>query len=629
MLKLCFEGNIDELTEGIEILAAQMGYVICSDGIPVRVEKRLGNIEVSNTQGEIYIKYDEKIHFFRALGLLIEGIMGKQAFNIIEEPQFTLNGPMIDASRNAVPTVNSIKNILRRMSIMGLNCMMLYTEDTYTIEDEPYFGYMRGRYSFAELKECDNYANALGIEMIPCIQTLGHLEQFLKWDPVSYLRDTGRELLVDSEKTYDFLKKAIKSASAPFRSKRIHIGMDEAHGLGLGRYLELFGYNNRFKLMTGHLKRVSEIVGELGLKPMMWSDMYFRLGSKTGNYYDLDAVIPDYVLKEIPENVQQVYWDYYHDTEEFYTDFLRMHRKLGSEPIFAGCIWAMTGICLNYEITLRNTNAALKACKEEGIKEVFATIWGDNGGECNLFSTLLGLQLYAEHGYAKEFDIDKLKKRVKFCTGIDFDSFYDLERMDEIPYAGKTCYDPSNPSKYLLWQDILMGLFDRHIEDVDMDGHYAELEKVFHNHVQENEESKFIFGVIEKLCSVLKLKSNLGIKLKKAYEVKDLVSLKIIKNEVIPELLNNIKALRAEHREQWLKTYKPFGWEVTDIRYGGLIARADTTIKRLNDYLDGSIDRIEELEEQRLRYDSPDRPIITGTNMYCTYHRIASANVFE
>ena len=48
---------------------------------------------------------------------------------------------------------------------------------------------------------------------------------------------------------------------------------------------------------------------------------------------------------------------------------------------------------------------------------------------------------------------------------------------------------------------------------------------------------------------------------------------------------------------------KPFGWEVHDIRYGGMMARFETVQLRLGAYLDGSLERIEELEEERLRVD--------------------------
>ena len=62
-----------------------------------------------------------------------------------------------------------------KMAVMGLNTLLLYIEDIYEIEDEPYFGYMRGRYTQEELKQVDDYAHALGIEVIPAIQTLAHL----------------------------------------------------------------------------------------------------------------------------------------------------------------------------------------------------------------------------------------------------------------------------------------------------------------------------------------------------------------------------------------------------------------------------------------------------------------------
>lgn len=62
--------------------------------------------------------------------------------------------------------------------------MMLYTEDTYEVEGYPTFGYMRGRDSPAELRAIDDYAASLGIEVIPWIQTLGHLLKFTRWKTV-------------------------------------------------------------------------------------------------------------------------------------------------------------------------------------------------------------------------------------------------------------------------------------------------------------------------------------------------------------------------------------------------------------------------------------------------------------
>ena len=44
---------------------------------------------------------------------------------------------MLDCSRNAVPRVEAVKMVLRKMALMGLNTLMLYTEDTYEVPEQP------------------------------------------------------------------------------------------------------------------------------------------------------------------------------------------------------------------------------------------------------------------------------------------------------------------------------------------------------------------------------------------------------------------------------------------------------------------------------------------------------------
>ena len=99
------------------------------------------------------------------------------------------------------------------MAIMGMNLMMLYTEDTYEIEDYPYFGYMRGRYSADEIKEVVAYGNMIGIETVPCIQTLGHLAQYIRWGEAGAFAENANVLLPGEERTYEFIEECIKTIS--------------------------------------------------------------------------------------------------------------------------------------------------------------------------------------------------------------------------------------------------------------------------------------------------------------------------------------------------------------------------------------------------------------------------------
>lgn len=106
--------------------------------------------------------------------------------------------------------------------------------------------------------------------------------QVLQWQQYSYLRDNTEVLLSESEPTYDFIEKMVQTATRPFRSKRIHIGMDEAHGVGEGRYRQLFGYKDSIQLFLEHLQRVNEICVRSDLQPMIWSDSKFAV------FYDQD-----------------------------------------------------------------------------------------------------------------------------------------------------------------------------------------------------------------------------------------------------------------------------------------------------------------------------------------------------
>ena len=62
-------------------------------------------------------------------------------------------GVMLDMSRNAVMKPETVKQFVDYISSFGYNMLQLYTEDTYEVNNEPYFGYLRGGYKKQEIKE--------------------------------------------------------------------------------------------------------------------------------------------------------------------------------------------------------------------------------------------------------------------------------------------------------------------------------------------------------------------------------------------------------------------------------------------------------------------------------------------
>lgn len=565
--------------------------------------------------GEAVLTAGHKTFFFRALMRLVRELEqngAAQDFSWEETVFLDRNGTMLDCSRNSVLTVETIKKYIRMQASVGMNTLMLYTEDTYEVPEYPYFGYMRGRYTKEELREMADYAELFGIEMIPCIQALAHLKNTLRWAAMAGMQDMDDILMVGDEKVYDFVKACIKNATEPFHTKRVHLGMDEAWALGLGKYLHKNGYHDKSEIMAAHLERVNQICTELGLEPMIWSDMYLRMVSEHNDYYDipLDADLSGAVKP--PKGVTLVYWDYYHEDEEFYTEYLRMHRQLSEQVIFAGGGWVWNGVSPNLELAKNTTEPAMKACKKAGVREAVCTMWQDNGAETPMLSGLPSILRFAEHGFAEEVSEEMIDAQLEFLTGCSAEAFNLLGTLDHV---NPSCtYD--NPSKFLLYQDVLTGLFDAQTKGWDADAYYAKLR----DRLTGICESRRKLGAGRKadetvhvsacqmlemygaLADALSVKADLGKKIYEAYHADHREELRRLAQEDIFLCMEKIEAYRALREKVWDDESKIFGWEVIDIRFGGLFARLRSAQKRLNAYLDGALERIPELEEDRLLF---------------------------
>ena len=529
--------------------------------------------------------------------------------------KFETLGVMMDLSRNAVTNLDSIKRFLSVIRKMGYNTVFLYTEDTYEVEGAPYFGYMRGRYSMEELREIDDYAAALGIEAIPCIQTLAHLNAYKRWRTVPF--DYDDILLTDDERTYRLITAMFKSLKQCFRTKRIHVGMDEAHMLGRGQHLDIHGYEHSSTVIARHLAKVSEIAKEFDYDILIWSDMYIRCWNN-GAYYPKEVKpFPKEIAASLPENVIPVYWDYYHNDEETYSKYIKLHSELSSNTWFAGGVWRWRGHLPLNQYSFDTMGPAIKACVKHKVKNIFMTLWGDDGGECSFFSLLPGLLFVAE--YAKgNFDMEKIKGKFKRIVGVDFDDFMLLDKPNRLELDPEK---PVNPAKYMLYSDYFNGFLDYTVVPGGNEK-YAQYEKEISAAAKKTRKYHNIFDTAAKLCSVLSIKYELGVKTRAAYQNGDKEELLRLANEDYYELEKRIAAFHKAYEKQWFEENKANGFDVQDLRLGGLLQRTKSCRKRLLDYASGKISRIEELECEILPFGTKNYP--GEVNSYATY---ATCNV--
>lgn len=513
---------------------------------------------------------------------------------------FNKFGVMVDCSRNAVPTIPALKQFFRMISDMGYNCAMLYTEDTYEIPSEPFFGYKRGRYTAAELKELDAYAESVGIELIPCIQTLAHLNAAFRWKRFKEIKDIDDILLLDEDRTYELIDKMFAAMSENIRSRTIHIGMDEAEHVGLGKYLQKHGLPERFDLLTRHLQKVCEIAAKYGYETLMWNDMFFKMVCDGKHIVSEKVTFPQEVLDQIPDNCSTVYWDYYSNRAEVYEAMCENSKPLGKEVWFAGGAWSW-GACTPYnKLSIRRNQIAIPVCKEHEVKNVLLTMWGDDGGECSIFALLPALMSAA--ACAEEMSEEEMKAKFLEITGVSYDDMLLLDTPNYI-YGDHIGVGSANYAKNRLYSDPFQGIPERNNEQPIDTAIFTQKACALQKAGESAGAFTVLFQVQQTLCEILRFKFDLSIRTREAYEKGDKEALRHLAEYDYDLILHSLEQHYEAYRMQWKQVNKPQGFEIQDIRLGGLMQRMKHCRRTLLEYCDGETDNIPELEEEILVHD--------------------------
>lgn len=319
------------------------------------------------------------------------------------------------------------------------------------------------------------------------------------------------------------------------------------------------------------------------------------------------------------DEVNLMYWDYYHDSLDYYRHELTKRLALSSNTMFAGGAWKWIGYVPHHTKTLMTTCPALTACKELGIKHVMVTSWGDDGCEAPVYNCLFGTVLFAEYGYQSDFDLEVFKEKLAFITGLSYEEHLLIERID-LP-ADVSPTSVTNLSKYVLYQDPLSGICDYHLQNLDLTSHFKDILDGLES-LKVSEEAIDYIQLYRSFVQVLELKWNLGLNIRKAYQENNCFKLECIIEHQIRPLLQRLDEFKWKYEMMWMRTLKPQGYEVIDIRLGGVKTRLETTLITLQRYLAGEISQIPLLEEELLPYYEGQEGLITLNQ----YGLIASAS---
>lgn len=574
---------------------------------------RVVEIEFFETDG-ISVEYDGKkarigadsrASLARGCFLLaMELDSGKESVSIQEKARFKSRGIMLECDW-AIMKVETVKKYMNILVSLGLNTLMLYTEDTFEISNRPRFGYMRGRYGKDELRELVAYGEQIGMELIPCIETLGHLQSYLKWaalrgasnfdtgEDLAKIRNSDDTLLIDCDETYRFIEDAIRTCREVFHSDRIHLGMDESENAFKERFFEINGIQPHGEVFIRHLKRVVDICKKYDFKPMIWSDMVFHLNSAIDFYYDPDAVFTDEFKKSFPE-VDFAYWDYRQVETDTFDKMMKKHAELERQTGFFNAFQTWISPLVSFQSSVLAGHAGMKACLKNNIDLVMTTVWG--GCNCMQANTLL--PLISEYCFKGENCTEEdVRRASEYLTKIPYETAAEMGDANCI-------VDPEKAwrlqARRLLWGDILYDMScdlkycDAIIETYS--AHAEHLKKQMATVDKNYDLYLYAYLVYKVGIQKAKLRQNL----QKAYLENDREYLRSVAEDILPNLANDMEVMEKCHKRQWEATYKMFGYETERFCYAGAIGRIREIAERISRYLAGEIPCIEELQAERI-----------------------------
>lgn len=166
---------------------------------------------------------------------------------------------------------------LKQLADMGYDTILWEVENNIQWETCPEC-VSPDAFSKAEFKELLAYADGLGFNSIPLLQTIGHAEYVLKHDKYKYLAerdDDIRQYCPLKPQVVQFLHQWIEEYFDVFSNvSHFHIGADEAWILGSCEECRSYSEKHSLsELYINHVNAIAVPIIKRNVKPVIWGDM--------------------------------------------------------------------------------------------------------------------------------------------------------------------------------------------------------------------------------------------------------------------------------------------------------------------------------------------------------------------
>lgn len=191
--------------------------------------------------------------------------------------------------------------------------ILLEWEDMFPFKGRLAGAVNKNAYSMETVETILKEAQKHRLQIIPLVQTMGHLEWILKLEQFSHLREDARfpqVICFSDDEAWDLIKEMIEEVAdvhKKFEMPFFHIGADEAFQIGIcnASISRIQKEYSRERLMLWHIARTAKFVKETysGTQVLAWHDMLISA---------MESDIEDYKLTDL---IQPVLWSYAEDLD--------------------------------------------------------------------------------------------------------------------------------------------------------------------------------------------------------------------------------------------------------------------------------------------------------------------------
>lgn len=289
--------------------------------------------------------------------------LGDRPVGVIRDwPDLAVRGVMLDCSRDKVPTLPTLFDLIDRLASWKINHVELYLEHTFAYADHEIVWRDASPFTATEIAELDEFCRARHVELTPNQNCLGHMRRWLGHDryrdlalsppPGMPARPVPTTIDPTNPASLAFVRGLLTELLEAFSSRRVHVGLDEPWELGDERFDDYL-----------HWLRALRDLPELADREMLvWGDI---LAGHTER------------VRQIPDGVTTCEWGY----EASHPFAARTATYAEADKPF----WVAPGTSAWCTLVGRVTNmvanvaSAVDAAAEHGGVGLLTTDWGDLG----------------------------------------------------------------------------------------------------------------------------------------------------------------------------------------------------------------------------------------------------------